>query len=317
MAAGLLGSPTISSADAYVFEGKRWPSTTVSYYNTVPAFTDTVRTSAFAWANSGVKVRFVPARSRATADFVIRRNSVNPRSGCFGLATVGRQPKGQAWVSLNAAGCFEVLTHEFGHILGLGHSENRCALMWKGVPPPGRRAVGRHCDIFDFTAPDPNVVCQLLKRDDIAGAARLYGRKEPPTRECPPWPARGPLDVELHHVGPEAFELRGTLPAPSPEPWSILLVKWRPPWANVDFEVGFDECPAPPIPARGDYPVWDVSAPPAGKRFRWTLPYGSGSQVCVVAFTQDALGLQRTDQWTFPVPPDKGVSLPIPAVPTS
>src|SRR5438045_7910128 len=51
-------------ADAYRLEGGRWPTTTITYYNEVPAYSWAVDTAAYAWNTSGARVQFVKSSRR-------------------------------------------------------------------------------------------------------------------------------------------------------------------------------------------------------------------------------------------------------------
>src|SRR5438045_9082304 len=57
-------------ADAYRLEGGRWPTTTITYYNEVPAYTWAVDTAAYAWNSSGARVQFLKS-SKKNADVLV------------------------------------------------------------------------------------------------------------------------------------------------------------------------------------------------------------------------------------------------------
>ena len=60
------------------------------------------------------------------------------------------------------------LTHELGHVLGLGHERRRCALMNPYADRSGTpNRCGRHSLKFWVKKP--------LRRDDVRGARALYG----------------------------------------------------------------------------------------------------------------------------------------------
>ena len=61
LAAILLAVTFAPAAAAYRLEGGRWPTTTITYYNEVPAYSWAVDTAAYAWNTSGARVRFVKA----------------------------------------------------------------------------------------------------------------------------------------------------------------------------------------------------------------------------------------------------------------
>src|SRR6266566_4967447 len=67
--AALLGAAFVAAtatptADSFRFEGGRWPTTTITYHNEVPAYSWAVDTAAYAWNTSGARVRFVKTSRR-------------------------------------------------------------------------------------------------------------------------------------------------------------------------------------------------------------------------------------------------------------
>ena len=169
LAAFLLALTLVPTAGAYRFEGGRWPTTTITYYNEVPAYTWAVDTAAYAWNSSGAHVQFLKSPSARNADVLVGvrwfkiagEARIQRFSGRIIGAQIGIQ-NGQDRYTMAL-----VLAHEFGHVLGLDHEDGACATM------NSRLAVNHpeHCP-----APPPGMwVCRLLRADDVRGAVSLYG----------------------------------------------------------------------------------------------------------------------------------------------
>jgi hypothetical protein len=164
-----------SAGAAFRFEGGRWPTGTITYYNEVPAYNWAVDTAAFAWNTSGARVRFVKT-SRRNAKVLLGIRwfklagdaDVQRVDGRFMSAKVGiRSGQDRFTMAL-------VIAHELGHVLGLDHEDRTCATMNSylvdGHPQgcPG--------------APSGQWICRLLRADDVRGAVRLYGGVARPIR---------------------------------------------------------------------------------------------------------------------------------------
>ena len=164
----LLAVVFVPAAGAYRLEGGRWPTTTIRYYNEVPAYTWAVDTAAFAWNSSGARVQFLRS-PRKTADVLVGirwfkvagEAHLHRLNGRIFRAEVGiRSGEDRYTMAL-------VTAHEFGHVLGLDHENGVCATMNSSVVVnhPGRCA-----------APPAGMwVCRLLRADDVRGAVSLYG----------------------------------------------------------------------------------------------------------------------------------------------
>lgn len=154
---------------AAVIDGARWPGRGVAripYFNASGAKWH-VAQAVKAWNSSGARVRFVPVPRRRAKVIIV--DSRGPRSDFLvsGFASVGYVYPGGSRVQLSRLAhprrphysMAGVATHELGHVLGLGHSDNRCATMNTSVwgSCRGMRA------------------CRLLQSDDIRGAIQLYG----------------------------------------------------------------------------------------------------------------------------------------------
>ena len=175
LAALLLALTLAPSAAAYRLEGGRWPTTTITYYNEVPAYQWAVDTAAYAWNSSGAHVRFLKT-SRRDADVLVGvrwfkiagEARLQRLNGRIVGAQVGIQ-NGQDRYTMAL-----VLAHELGHVLGLDHEDGVCATM-------NSRLAGNHPE--HCPAPPPGMwVCRLLRADDVRGAVSLYGGTVRPIR---------------------------------------------------------------------------------------------------------------------------------------
>jgi hypothetical protein len=175
LAACLLALVLVPSAGAYRLEGGRWPTTTVRYYNEIPAYTWAVDSAAFAWNTSGAHVRFLKS-SRQNADVLVGirwfkvagEARVHRLAGRIVRAEVGVQSGNDRYVMAL------IMAHEFGHVLGLDHEDGVCAtmntVMYVNHP--------EHCP----APPNGTWICRLLRADDVRGAVSLYGGLVRPIR---------------------------------------------------------------------------------------------------------------------------------------
>jgi hypothetical protein len=163
------------AAGAFRFEGGRWPTRTIRYYNEVPAYAWAVDAAAFSWNSSGAHVQFLKS-PRREADVLVGvrwfKAAGEARLQRFNDRIVGAQigvRSGQDRYTMAL-----VIAHELGHVLGLDHEDGMCATMNSRVD----RDHPEHCP-----APPAGMwVCRLLRTDDVRGAVSLYGGSVRPLR---------------------------------------------------------------------------------------------------------------------------------------
>ena len=175
LAAVLAAVTLVPAADAYQLQGVRWPTTTIGYYNEVPAYTWAIDTAAYAWNTSGARVHFVKTSQqnakvlvgirwyRPAGDALVYRRGSKITGARVGI----RSGQDRYTMAL-------VVAHEFGHVLGLAHEDRGCATMNAFID-------GNHPK-FCPAAPDGMWVCRLLRADDVRGAVSLYGGSVRPLR---------------------------------------------------------------------------------------------------------------------------------------
>ena len=188
-------------AEAYRLGGQVWPKRVITYRIVVPSFRPPVTAAIAQWNASGVKIRFREVRS-GKADVIVKTLPVPrlppdilPRMECGITGAAGRGSLGyargfQASVLLDRR-CSQttligVAVHEFGHVLGLNHSNRRCAVM---------NAAGSDCADERRYLPW-EYTCKVLRPDDVAGAIRRYGgrmRPMPTNRVCLGVPTPAPV----------------------------------------------------------------------------------------------------------------------------
>jgi hypothetical protein len=150
-----------SGADAYVLNGPPWPVSVITYRADSAPDRAAAGYAAQAWNRAQVGVRFVRTTGHANVVTHLRGNR------CTGLATVGSTRR--AWVDLGPCGpglAALIATHEFGHVMGLGHENRVCALM---NPHFDRTGTPDHCRAHSLA----HWLAHPLRADDRAGARAL------------------------------------------------------------------------------------------------------------------------------------------------
>lgn len=182
-----------STASAYSAPGPRWPGTTVRYYQAMhPSWTWSVSRAARTWNATGARIRLVRVSSRSRAQVVVQLGRTGGHNA--GEAPVGyrvgsritiagrigqRLPPSQ-WLPM-----YQLVAHEFGHVLGLHHAEpTGCEIMRQypiSASPMCRMSGPSTLGLYQ---------CGLPARDDVRGLLRLYGgRARSQRRWCPIQPA--------------------------------------------------------------------------------------------------------------------------------
>jgi hypothetical protein len=107
-----------------------------------------------------VRFVYVP-RSHAGVVVTTHGPSCKDADGCAYAGYLGITSV--VWIApdLDRYSAAQVIAHELGHVLGLGHTTVRCAAM----------SAGWYCP----DAPAGEWRCRLLERDDVDGAVHLYG----------------------------------------------------------------------------------------------------------------------------------------------
>jgi len=160
-------------ANGYVTAGRAWPDGVITYYNAAPDQAWAVERAVQAWNTSGAHVRFVPAGEQYAEVRIQHWDGVACTVNAE--ATIGYARQARIWIfnrDDSSAYCnrffaARTLTHELGHVLGLGHETHGCATMNPVNTLQGSSKCGK-TKLWQWR-------CRLLTSDDIAGAVALYG----------------------------------------------------------------------------------------------------------------------------------------------
>ncbi|MGL6279652.1 MAG: M57 family metalloprotease [Gaiella sp.] len=170
----LLGALVLAQgASSYTSAGTPWPVTRLSVWNDTPYRTALTRAMA-SWNAVGTRIQLVPAERRSAARVVVALLPEGASSTHAGTGTVGWAPAQRGKVEIRAGlsdrAAAAVLTHELGHVLGLGHEEGGCSVMSATVnverPRPG-------CPIARCARLEE---C-LVQPDDAEGLRHQYGNR--------------------------------------------------------------------------------------------------------------------------------------------
>jgi len=161
------------AADGYVGAGQAWPDGVITYFNAAPDQAWAVKRAVAAWNASGARIRFVAAGPRSAQVRIEHFPGVSCTINAE--ATVGYGPNARVWIfhrDDSSAYCnryvaAQLLAHELGHVLGLGHETRTCAVMNPMTTLQGPARCGK-AKLWQWR-------CRLLAADDVAGALALYG----------------------------------------------------------------------------------------------------------------------------------------------
>ena len=177
-AAGALLGVAAPVATGYAFlPGRyRWEVPRIPYYVESSALRVPAARAAAAWNELGLRVRFVRTTSRRRAFVLIGKAG----PGCWGGVArplVARE-RGISYVARARVGIAPacslrlaefIITHELGHVLGLGHERRKCALM---NPSGDDDGISPQCGAQPLYLRTQD----LIRADDGAGALALYRR---------------------------------------------------------------------------------------------------------------------------------------------
>jgi hypothetical protein len=273
------------TADGYVGAGSPWPGGVIRYYNAAPDQAWAVKRAVDAWNSSGARIQLVAAPASQAAV----RIEHFPRVSCTinAEATVGFTRAARIWIFRRNDGspycnrytAAEGLTHEFGHVLGLGHETRGCAAM-------NPRGTLQGPDLCPKAQPW-QWRCRLLTPDDVAGAVALYGGTAAPQRgprDCNLYPGIGTptgLHVEPTQV-PHQFRITFRRPASATIP-TFLSAQVEQPESFV-AAASSGRCAADPHGY--DRRLWGTGA---GRTQQTSLVLPSGVS-CISVWAVDAFG---------------------------
>jgi hypothetical protein len=169
--------------------GIRWrgrpPVVTVK--NKLPKLEGPVTEALRMWNRSGIDFKW-KLKPRGDADVVVRDLGNFPCG--YGLATTRFDPQNRATSAKVQIGIYEssvkqcrfvhtlVAAHEFGHVLGLDHEDDTCALMNSIVYPWDNESGPLGAWPGECEPPSTDQwYCRVLAEDDLLGAESIYGGK--------------------------------------------------------------------------------------------------------------------------------------------
>ncbi len=154
------------------------PSLELSVFDAARQYSWSLTRALDAWNVSGARIRFV-AVAKPTADVTVTLgtpSACGPGADIAACTDLGHSGPRTIWIvqRLDRYAEAEVLTHELGHVLGLGHDRSGdCAAMTPSL--------WQNCE----SPPHGEWRCRLLERSDIESAIATIGGV--------PRPSTGPL----------------------------------------------------------------------------------------------------------------------------
>jgi hypothetical protein len=279
----------VGQARGYAVQGKPWPGGRILYFDDAPDQAWAIGQAVNAWNESGANVQFVaapPSQAQVVIEHFPRDDCFTPSASVAGEAPVGYVRHAVVYVSrlddrsqkCNRYASAEVVAHELGHVLGLGHEVRACATM-------NPSATFRGPDLC-AQAPVGEWYCSLLEADDVAGAVALYGGTARPRSSdlCPLYAgAAAPARLRVDGAGvPGSVEASFVRP---PDPALPLFLRSFAGESGFAAAIGRGSCPA--SPARSVRAPWTAGVGKPQTQVFESL--GTGSW-CVAVWAIDTLG---------------------------
>jgi astacin (peptidase family M12A) len=155
------------SASAFERVGRPWPGGRITYFTAAANYSSSVDRAARIWNRTNVGVKFVKA-SRRNAAVVVDYGGRRCEGAAF-AGFIGRRRQSPVQLGAGCGRSLIVLTavHEFGHVLGLGHENDKCARMNPAFDGSG---TPQHCRPRSLAY----WLAHPLVSDDLQGARRTY-----------------------------------------------------------------------------------------------------------------------------------------------
>ena len=171
-------------AGAFVLNGNEpWPGdpAVIEFSSVVKGSGDkwAVKTAVQAWNDSGLDLKFkrVP-KSKAALVIHYFKGSCNQGFSSISFPPFGGETNIGACNKSQRYQQVQLVAHELGHVIGLGHENGTCAVMNERNVFKGSSETAHP---FKCSSPPRGSWrCRILQKDDLKGALRLYGGKLEP-----------------------------------------------------------------------------------------------------------------------------------------